>query len=334
VLIFSESDLDARSVALAESSADEVVLIPRRLSRARALVSARELDVLWYPDLGMDSFTLYLTHARLARAQVTTWGHPNTTGVPTVDAFLSLDALEPERATPPYTETLLCQSAPNIYYTPHRLAGRPTRQSVGLPSAGTLYGCPQTLFKMHPDFDRALCGILDRDPRAVLVLHEGRTRRWRALFTQRLEALHPGAGRRIHWLQGMPRQRYIETLAALDVMLDPFPFGGGNTTLEAFAVGTPVVTCPPSLARGRLAAAFYARLGWRGAIASDTADYVSRAVRLATDPSARSAAVAAIRSGSAQLFENQEGVRQFEGLLEQSLQLRHASCGSTRPRHP
>ena len=137
---------------------------------------------------------------------------------------------------------------------------------------------------MHPDFDRALCGILDRDPRAVLVLHQGRTRRWRALFERRLEALHPGAGGRIHWLRSMPRQQYIETLAALDVMLDPFPFGGGNTTLEAFAVGTPVVTCPPAFARGRLAAAFCERLGWRDGIASDTADYVSRAVRLATDP--------------------------------------------------
>lgn len=181
---------------------------------------------------------------------------------------------------------------------------------------------------MHPDFDRALCGILDRDPRVVLVLHQGRTRRWRALFEQRLEAIHPGAGGRIHWLQSMPRQRYIETLAALDVMLDPFPFGGGNTTLEAFAVGTPVVTLPPAFARGRLAAAFSERLGWRDGIASDTADYVSRAVRLSTDPAARSAAAAAIRAGSPRLFENQEGVHQFEDLLEQSLRLRLSAAGA------
>ena len=320
VLIFSEADLDERAVALAEAAGDEVVLVPRRLSVVRQKVASQRLDVLWYPDLGMDSLTMLLAHARLAHAQVTTWGHPNSSGIPTVDAFVSLDALEPDRENPPYTERLLCQSAPNIFYRPTRLRQRPTRAQAGLPVAGNLYGCPQTLFKMHPDFDQVLCGILKRDPRAVLVLHQGRTRVWRELFVARLEAIHPGASKRIHSLTGMPRTQYIHMLAALDVMLDPFPFGGGNTTLEALAVETPVVTLPPRLARGRLAAAFCQRLGWLDGIAVDAEDYVARAVRLATDAQARQAAISAIRAGDHRLFENLDGVRQFEDLLERSLQ--------------
>jgi len=319
VLIFSEADLDARSVALAEAAGDEVVLIPRRLDRARAIVAGLKLDLLWYPDLGMDSLTVYLAHARLAHAQVTTWGHPNTTGIPTVDAFLSLDAMEPERADPPYTERLLCQPKANLYYTPTRLASRASRAAVGLPAAGNLYGCPQTLFKFHPDYDAVLCGIVAQDPQAVLVLHQGRTRRWREHLLARLEAKQPGISRRIHWVTGMPRGQYISMLSAFDVMLDPYPFGGGNTTLEALAVGTPVVTLPPRLSRGRLAAAFYGQLGWTDAIAKSPEDYVSIAVRLGSDPVARARASAAIRAADHRLFAVEDGVRQFEGLLETAL---------------
>lgn len=326
VLIFSEADLDARSVALAESGAEEVVLISRRLPEARATVASQRLDVLWYPDLGMDSLTMYLAHARLAHAQLTTWGHPNTTGVPTVDAFLSLDALEPERADPPYTEALITQPTPNICLAPPQRAARLDRAALGLPVGKRLYGCPQTLFKLHPDFDEVLCAILDRDPEGMLVLHQGRTRRWRALLEARLEALRPGVTRRIHWMTSMPRPRYIETLAAFDVMLDPFPFGGGNTTLEAIAVGTPVVTLPPRLARGRLAAAFYQQLGWTGPVASSPADYVARAVRFATDPEARDLAQQALARGGHRLFNNTDGVRQFEdrvaGLLTERVSRR------------
>jgi protein O-GlcNAc transferase len=199
-----------------------------------------------------------------------------------------------------------------------------SRASLGLPVRGQLYGCPQTLFKLHPDFDAVLCDILDRDPAGTLVLHQGRTRRWRELLVARLEALRPGIGQRIHWLTGMPRPRYIAMLAALDVMLDPFPFGGGNTTLESLSVGTPVVTLPPKLARGRLAAAFYERLGWTVPVAKDAADYARLAVWFATDPAARAASNAALRVGSGRLFNNTDGVRQFEDLLTESLALKVA----------
>jgi hypothetical protein len=60
---------------------------------------------------------------------------------------------------------------------------------------------------------------------------------------------------RIVWLASLTPQEYVTMLAIGDVMLDPFPFGGGVTTLESVAVCTPVVTFPsgqsvPQLATG------------------------------------------------------------------------------------
>jgi glycosyltransferase involved in cell wall biosynthesis len=63
--------------------------------------------------------------------------------------------------------------------------------------------------------------------------------------------------KRVVWLDSLKPREYLALLAAGDVMVDPFPFGGGVTTLESLAVCTPVVTSPalqsvPGLAAGML----------------------------------------------------------------------------------
>ncbi len=311
-VIFCEDRVDAEAIQIAQT-ADELTLIPRDLATARAKIAAMELDILLYLDIGMDTLTHWLAHARLAHLQCTTWGHPVTSGLPTIDAFLSMDDLEPDGGAP-YTERLITQPAPHICYTPQRPPPA-SREALCLP-AGRLYGCPQALPKLHPDFDDVLIDILARDPAGTLVLHAGKTQRWQAALLARLEAKSPGIGRRIHWLHNMPRTAYIQTLAALTVMLDPFPFGGGNTTLEALAVGTPVVTLPPRLARGRLAYALCRRLGWTEGIARDATEYAELAVRLAHDPAEASRHI--LRSAP-RLFDNAEGVDQLADRLHDAL---------------
>jgi hypothetical protein len=59
---------------------------------------------------------------------------------------------------------------------------------------------------------------------------------------------------RIVWLASLTPQEYVTMLAIGDVMLDPFPFGGGVTTLESVAVCTPVVTFPSEQSVPQLAA--------------------------------------------------------------------------------
>src|SRR3546814_6346489 len=47
------------------------------------------------------------------------------------------------------------------------------RAAFGLPEDATLYLCPQSLFKIHPEMDAAFAAILHRDPRARLVIFRG-----------------------------------------------------------------------------------------------------------------------------------------------------------------
>ena len=303
--LFWEDAVDPRALGWAQGL-DEVVLLPRDLPRATAAIAGARLDLLLQLDVGMDPWTALLGHARLARVQATTWGHPVTTGAPQVDLFLSMAAADPPGAQAHFSERLVSLPLPNLAFGAQPPPTVTDRAALGLPPTGRLYGCPQNLFKLHPDFDAVIFGVLDADPAGLVLLHGGGPAAWRAALLARLGAQRPDLLPRVCWMGRVPKDRYLAVLAALDVMLDPFPFGGGNTTLEALAVGTPVVTLPPPHLRGRLALAFLQHIGWTDGVAATLDGYVRQAVHLAGP--GRAAAQAAIRARAPALFDQRSFV--------------------------
>ena len=68
------------------------------LAEMRERLAQARLDVLFYPDIGMEPCTYFLAFSRLAPVQCVTLGHPVTTGIPNVDYFVSSATLEPRGA--------------------------------------------------------------------------------------------------------------------------------------------------------------------------------------------------------------------------------------------
>ncbi len=171
--------------------------------------------------------------------------------------------------------------------------------------------------KFHPRFDQILLQILEKDPQGYIVLlgNEGGVR---AAIMRRLRASAAALAERVIWVSSQPRSRYLALIRCFDVMLDPYPFGGGNTVLEAFAVSMPVVTLPPKYARGRLCYAFYRQLGFTDLVAKDEAEYVSLALRLTQQPEFRQHAVQQIEARRDRLFQRDEAILQFGNLLAES----------------
>ena len=153
--------------------ADAVVTLPPQLEPARQAIADLKLDVLFYTDIGMEPLTWCLAFARLAPVQCTTWGVPGTTGIPNIDYFLSSVDIEPAGAAEHYSERLVLLNHLPTYY--HRPPCRPrtNAERLRLASDSHLYLCPQSLFKLHPDFDAILSRILKADPAGQIVLIEG-----------------------------------------------------------------------------------------------------------------------------------------------------------------
>jgi predicted O-linked N-acetylglucosamine transferase (SPINDLY family) len=305
---------------------ENYLAVPRQIGAARQMIADQDLDVLFFTDVGMDALTYTLAFSRMAPVQCTTWGHPVTTGSPAMDYFISSRLLEGPEADSHYTERLVrLPSLGTYYYRPKIIERRKTHRDFGLDAGRRIYLCPQTLFKIHPEFDSILKSILERDTGAELILIEGRTANWTELLKERFARAMPQVAGRIRWLPAQQNQDFLQLMSLADVILDPIYFGGGNTSYEAIAVSTPVVTLPGKYLRSRITRALYEKMGLFSPGSGD--DEVARSLVLATNDDYAAAAVAIansnagsvarnwIQMNSPKLFEDDQEVRDLAEFL-------------------
>jgi predicted O-linked N-acetylglucosamine transferase (SPINDLY family) len=313
-------------------SADDYVVLPSTLQAARLEIAALKLDVLFYQDIGMDAYTYFLAFSRLAPVQCVSFGHPDTTGIPNMDYWVSSENFELTSAADHYSEELfLLHNLGSLayYYRPTLQPSTKTREEFGLPTDRHLYICPQALFKLHPDFDVIIAGILRGDPLGEVVLVEARTTSWNEQLQKRFQATIPDVVNRIRFVPGLSQDDFLSLIAVCDVMLDTIYFNGMNTSLEALAVGTPVVTMPTTMQRGRHTFGMYGRMGMTECIASTPHEYISIAQRLGTDTVFRQQVKGQILSRNGVLYEDMNVVREFERFFETAHQKRMADKNVT-----
>ena len=101
----SHASWDIVKETIAEN-AHVVGYLPLNIGDCASVIRAAELDVLVFPEVGMDPITYFLSYSRLATVQVAWLGHPDTTGVGSIDYFMGSD-IEPPEAKAKYTEKLV-----------------------------------------------------------------------------------------------------------------------------------------------------------------------------------------------------------------------------------
>jgi predicted O-linked N-acetylglucosamine transferase (SPINDLY family) len=317
VTVFSVDRHSDEVGATIAKSPQRFVVLPRDLERARQVVLENSVDVLVYTDLGMDATTFTLAFSRLAPVQCATWGHPDTTGIPTIDYFVSSTQMEVKDAVTHYSEKLVrlpgLTFAFKKTFVPAKLRDR---ASFGLDPRKRLYGCPQAIYKFHPKFDEALAKILRADPDGQVVLTRWLYPQVDRLLQQRFQKTMPDVADRIIFLDRLKEPDFMNLLSLFDVMLDPFPYGGGNTTLEALSVGLPVVTLPTEFLRGRITQALCRRVGIESCIARDLEDYCNIAMRLANDRPFREQVRQQILVNQGKLFEDEVAIGDWEKFFQ------------------
>ncbi|MGE4552478.1 MAG: hypothetical protein AB7D57_05170, partial [Desulfovibrionaceae bacterium] len=313
----------------ARALCDDFVHEPGNLERLVRAARERELDAVLFPEVGMAPLTARAAALRLAPVQAVGLGHPMTTGLPTMDYFLSCDCMEPETGAEAwYTERLVRLPGASLWYEPIRRAAPPlTRADFGLPEDAVLLFSPQSLFKYLPRHDAffprtaAAAGAGADGVRCVFVFVEHRrAARLTARFRARLERAFAAAGlapdRHMVLLPHQPPERYRALTACCDAFLDSLGWSGFNTAMEAAEAGLPMLTCPGDCLRARHALAVVRGLGLDDAVAADPDQYVAMAARLARDRAWRADLAERVRAAAPRLWRDAAPIRALEAWLE------------------
>ena len=268
---------------------DRFVQGPMPIEQWRQAILADAPHVLIYPDIGMDPAAVALAAQRLARVQCNSWGHPDTSGCPTVDYYLSSDLMEPSGADAHYTERLIRLPNLSVYYEPADApATLPTREELGLRPDATVYWSGQSLFKYLPQHDDVFPRVAKEVPGCQFVfITYYRGDYVTGLFRQRLDRAFDAFGLRADdhcvFLPRLKPAQFVAAASVADIFLDSIEWSGCNSTLECLTHDVPVVTIPGAMMRGRHGMAILKMMGITETICDTIDDYVATAVRLGRD---------------------------------------------------
>ncbi|MFA6055931.1 MAG: tetratricopeptide repeat protein [Thermodesulfovibrionales bacterium] len=279
------------------------------------------LHILIYPEIGMDSMSTRLASLRLSPIQCTSWGHPDTSGLPTIDYFLSSDLMEPADADDHYTEKLIRLPNLSIYYTP--LDFPPSdinRETFGIHQKSVLYLCCQSLFKYLPQYDEVYPRIAKEvgDCQFLFISHKSNyvTERFRQRIYKSFEKFGLRADNYIVFLPRLDISQYNAINSLSDIYLDSIGWSGCNSTFEAIAYNLPIVTLPGELMRGRHTSAILTIMGVTETIASSQDEYLELAVRLGVDSEWRKQISEKIAANKNRVYRDKRCITALEDFLE------------------
>ena len=307
--------------AFARSSVVHFEQGPKSVNEWVRSVLARCPDALIYAEIGMDPTTLRLASLRLAPVQAATWGHPETTGLPTIDYYLSAECLEPVGAEAHYTEALVRLPGLGVCYQPVPVQHVvPDLQALEIDRDRPVLLNPGTPFKYSPRYDWVFIEIARRLGDCQLIFFVGRNKALSERLQRRLSAAFSASGldfdRQVKFVPWLDRANFHGLMKRADVFLDSIGFSGFNTAMQAVDCGLPIVAREGCFMRGRLASGILDRMGLLDLVAKSDNEYIDLAVRLASDEDYRQSVSARMSQARGILYNDVEPVRALEEFLE------------------
>ena len=275
--------------------------------------------VFIYPGFQMDTISFQLAAQRLASVQCNSWGHPETSGLPTLDYFLSSDLMS-HRMRPITTPSDWCDCQSVIHYEPlETTAVTLTREELGLRADATVFWSGQSVFKYLPQYDAVFARIAKQTPNSqfVFLRHNGSVADvFQARIAHAFSAYGLVTSDYCVFLNSMDQNSFIAAQGLCDVFLDSIGWSGCNSAMEGLQSNLPIVTVPGALMRGRHSMAILQMMGVTETIANTLDDYVAIAVRLAAAPAERQALSRRIAKHKQRLYRDRACITALEDFLE------------------
>jgi protein O-GlcNAc transferase len=282
-------------------------------------IQARELDCIIYLDVGMTPIIQLLAALRLAPLQCTTWGHPITTGLETIDVYLSSALMEPSSAQEQYSEELVLLPNLSVSYPFPKIESKVQPYSFQETERFVFLNM-QIYLKLLPQRDWIFPEIAKRQPAVQFHFIASLDKpKINEAFLLRLEKAFAKVG--LAWKDfvvihpSLTQAEFYGLLDKADAVLDSMDWSGFNTTMEACAMQKLVLTCPGKTFRSRHSYAINRLLGLDALIVEDEEAYIETALRLVEDAAFRKEQTAILQRNLPSIFEDESPVRALESWL-------------------
>ena len=298
------------------------ITLPNNFDEKIQSINKKNLDIAFFPDIGMSTEFYYLSFIKFAKIQITSWGHPVTTGNNSIDYFLSSKLLETQEAQKNYSENLLLSNYLPMYFYKPVINKKLNKDEL---IKKNIYFCSQTLIKIHPHFDNIIKKILDEDKKAKILFIKDKNEILSKKLFERLKRAIPFKTDQITFLDQLSPENYINKCGTSSVLLDPLYFGSGNSFHESMFYGTPTVTLPTENLKSRIVLGAYKQMQISDSPTVKNIDeYVDKAVKIANrdNKTMYDNKILYSRCADKYLYENQKFILEFEEILE-NLYLKH-----------
>ena len=226
---------------------------------------------------------------RPAPVQISGIGYTNTTGLRTVDYFLSDEVCVPPGdtlAASGFTEKILRLPHSHFCYAPEEIRTMPIdgRDAPVRTNHYVTFGSFNNFAKVTDEILLLWRSILEtvRDARLVIKGKICSIDSGIEIVKQRLSVVGCDLSR-IEFRPYSPD--YLEQYRDIDIALDTAPYNGGLTTCEALYMGVPVISLRGRTHGARFGASILTNAGVRELVVENGLNYVRRAVQLAESPS-------------------------------------------------
>lgn len=206
-----------------------------------AMILADKIDILIDLSGHTAGNRLLALALRPAPIQALLFGYPNTTGLEAIDYRITDAISDPPGKTEQFsTEKLLRLEGLAWAYQPQ--TDVPTVAPLpSLNSSTFTFGCLNNAAKLSDACLATWVKLLQAIPNSRLILLAGQS----TSGADRLRQVFTDAGipaDRLELLTRVPKREYFETYSRCDLALDPYPYNGGVTTVDALWMGVPVLT--------------------------------------------------------------------------------------------
>jgi protein O-GlcNAc transferase len=327
IILYHTGSVCDEETIWAKAHVERFVQGPKPMAGWLAEVDQDRPDVIFYPEVGMDPATCALAALRLAPLQAAGWGHPVTSGLPSMDLFVSGELLEGPGAEQHYSEKLIRLPGTGVC-TESTAAQSQSWEGPKRQTNVVRFALCQQPIKFDPADDAVLARIAKAAGPCEFWLASPTKLHWatarlreRLARAFRLEGLDPGAYLRV--MPWLPHSQFIDFLDEMDIYLDCPAFSGYTTAWQAIHRGLPIVTLEGEFLRQRLAAALLRQIGVTEGIALSRDQYGEIAVAWAqecrrSDPWA--ARRDTLRRAASRADSNRSAISAFEQTLADALQ--------------